>query len=242
MVLTRARIGTLLGPSIPFGSKSGSSAFQHVFLMVQAPTTFFASRFFWNSNNSDVFGSPDFEIPRFPDNPAPRELSDPNSIDPFSSAARDQIRCKQPLLQSQMLQQLGAFSFLGSGTHSIWGQLILIFCICWFAMSCENFNSCISMVKDSMGRTIQWMVKDSMDGEGINGWKGRRTQWMVQDSIAFISSSCGAHTAFFVAPTATGHEHNGKRPSVKKLNLPACEANRTKQIAPYPHGAPMREN
>jgi hypothetical protein len=39
-----------------------------------------------------------------------------------------------------------------------------------------------------MGRRIQWMVKDSMDGEGINGWKGRRIQWMVQDSISFISS------------------------------------------------------
>ena len=80
--------------------------------------------------------------------------------------------------------------------------LILRFFICLFAMSCENFYSCISMVKDSMGRRIQWMVKDSMDGEGINGWKGRRIQWMVQDSISFISSWCGAHTAFFVAPNA----------------------------------------
>ena len=49
-----------------------------------------------------------------------------------------------------------------------------------------TFNE--SMVKDSMGRRTQWMVKDSMDGEGINGWKGRRIQWMVKDSISFISS------------------------------------------------------
>ena len=39
-----------------------------------------------------------------------------------------------------------------------------------------------------MGKRIQWMVKDSMDDEGINRWKARRIQWMVKDSISFISS------------------------------------------------------
>jgi len=39
-----------------------------------------------------------------------------------------------------------------------------------------------------MGKRIQWMVKDSMDDEGINKWKGRRIQGMVKDSISFISS------------------------------------------------------
>ena len=91
-----------------------------------------------------------------------------------------------------------------------------------------TFNE--SMVKDSMGRRTQWMVKDSMDGEGINGWKGRRTQWMVQDSISFISSSCGAHMHCIFHGSQSKQDISifCKRPyiygALKKLNLPACEA------------------
>ena len=109
--------------------------------------------------------------------------------------------------------------------------LILRFFICLFAMSCESFDSCISMVKDSMGRRIQWLVKDSMVGEGINGWKGRKTQWMVQDSIHFISSSCGAHTAFFVAPNANGTEHNCKWRFEEAASGLACKRNLYKSTA-----------
>ena len=85
----------------------------------------------------------------------------------------------------------GRFFFLLIQTlPTFWATRILILriFICLFVRLCGIFYSCTSMVKDSMGRRTQWMVKYSMDGEGINGWKGRRIQWMVKDSVSFISS------------------------------------------------------
>ena len=69
------------------------------------------------------------------------------------------------------------------------------------------------------------MVKESMDGkeDGLNGWS--RIQ------LLSFKAPVARTLHFSWLPKQTGREHNGKRPFLKKLNLPACEAKRTKQIA-----------